>query len=162
MELVIVMLIASLVLAMAAGLVRDAFKNEELQNAGRKLALFAKTARRQAMQENREYEIILRADSILLQPAQLEDAVAGAQPPEDSDASTGKTLEYRFPEGVKFRVKLWGADEWDDLKEQRIWTFPPTGLCAPHRFRFEKGEAWLEETFNPLTANKQDESFYLP
>ena len=164
LELIIVLFIGALVMAMMAGFARNALLNEDVREAGRKLALFAKTARKQAMHENREYEVVLLSDSILLRPAQADDN-AVTKPDADPAEETGpkEPLEYHFAEGIKFKVKFWGTSDWiEAAQDELIWTFPATGLCAPHSFRFEKGEAWMEETFNPLTANRQDESYYLP
>ena len=144
---------------MAVRLTRDAFANEDITGAARELALFAKTARNAAISEHRPYEIVCDETAFSLQ-AVPGTGVAASAP---SGAAPLSSMERRLPTRITMQIFPWGGDRWTKAKGF-VWTFSPGGLCAPHRFRFarQEGAAWFEESFNALTADRQDEAFYLP
>jgi len=160
LEMVIVMFIIMVLAGLAIGVTREVFGQEELRATSRKLALFAKTARQDALRENVAYILTLTPDRFILQPAE-EFVEAQTESESDSEKPVVKPIEFMLPEKVKLKVKIWGSKDWEKLKEV-TWTFTPTGLCAPHSFRLERDTAWMEMSFNPLTANLQDEAWYLP
>lgn len=71
------------------------------------------------------------------------------------------TQEYEIPEKVSFTVRGWQEKDWYP-PEDRTWIFPPTGLCEPLEIRVQKGEAYIENTYDPLTGSIKSERFYLP
>jgi prepilin-type N-terminal cleavage/methylation domain-containing protein len=148
LELIIAMFIVTLLLGVTLTVTREIFGNEELRRTEQQLALFAKTARRHALRENRRYEMIFDEQRVELRPA--------AEYAEDDTP-----LFFEIPLTVSVQVKRRGNDEWETPR-QWVWSFMPDGLCAPNRVRLQRGAAWVEETFNPLTANRQDETWYLP
>jgi type II secretory pathway pseudopilin PulG len=161
LEIIIAMFIVMLLLGLAIALTREVFGNEELRKTGQQIALYAKTARRYAIRENRSYEVILDGNLLVLRPA--ENTVASM---EDFGAIESETVVdepqvYNIPPAVRIWIKPWGTDDWETPKEF-VWTFMANGLCAPNRIKLQRGAAWMEATFNPLTANRQDEEWYLP
>ena len=149
LEIIITMFIVTLLLGLAIAATREVFNNDELRKTEQQIALYAKTARRYAIQENRSYEIILDERFLELRPA------------EKITEFDESLLRFEIPKTVKLSVKRWGADDWESPREL-VWTFMPNGLCAPNRIKLQRGEAWMEVTFNPLTANRQDETWHLP
>jgi competence protein ComGC len=161
LKIIIVMFIVMLLLGLTIALTREVFGNEELRKTGHQIALYAKTARRYALRENRSYELILDGNLLVLRPAEN-----AAPPMEDfgtaeTETAVDEPQVYSIPPTVKIWIKPWGVDDWETPKEF-VWTFMPNGLCAPNRIKLQRDEAWMEATFNPLTANRQDEEWYLP
>lgn len=69
--------------------------------------------------------------------------------------------EYLIPSNIVFTVRGWQEKEWY-APENRTWVFPPTGLCEPLEIRMQKGEAYIEHAYDPLTASVKSERYYLP
>jgi len=174
LEIVIVLFIIMLILGMTVGIMRNAFAHEDLKTATRRFSLLAKKARALALRDNRLYEIHVEGNRLTLAAAGSKSAVAVSLQSESGNATaptpgTSNTTdtdedlvtEELLPAGVKVLVRPWGEKDWV-LASDFVWIFSPAGLCAPHRFRFAQDEAWIEEGYNPLTANLQDEKFYLP
>lgn len=154
LEMVIVLFIIMVLAGLAIGLSRDVFGQEELRGTAREISLLAKTARLKALDENISYKISITPNQLSLQP--LEELNS-----EESVEGSGKVIQYKIPEKVILKMKQWGDQEWQKIEEV-TWIFKPTGLCAPNSFRLERDGAWVEMSFNPLTANKQDEAWYFP
>jgi Tfp pilus assembly protein FimT len=70
-------------------------------------------------------------------------------------------MEYAIPEGVVLTIRGWLDKEWSN-PEDRDWVFPPTGLCEPLGIRIEKGAAYIENIFDPVTAAVKEENYYFP
>lgn len=157
LEMIIALFILMLVLGMAVMATRNVFADEDLRQASRKLQVFAKTARKQACLEGRPWEIVFKPGLWLLKPA----AGSGTGEPSDLSPADPEPVEYRIPATLRWKIKIWGSKAWETPKETS-WIFTSTGLCAPNRFRLERGDSWMELSFNSLTANAQDEEFYLP
>lgn len=154
LEMVIVLFIIMVLAGLAIGLSRDVFGQEELRGTAREISLLAKTARLKAIEENVSYKISITPNLLSLQPLQELDS---DQPEESAE----KVIEYKIPEKVILKMKQWGDQDWQKI-EEITWIFKPSGLCAPNSFRLERDDAWMEMSFNPLTANKQDEAWVLP
>lgn len=149
LELTIGLFIVLLVLSAAFKWIGTGLADEDLRTAARQLAILAKTARSQSLGEGRGYEIVLDEYRFILRPALT------------LEKTQAPTREISLPKSIRFLVFSWDGKRW--LRPQNsIWTFSPTGLCSPLRVRFERNPAWVEEEFNPLTANRQSESFFLP
>lgn len=157
LEMIIALFILMLVLGMAVVATRNVFADEDIRQANRKLQTFAKTARRQACLEGRPWEIVFKPGLWSLKPV----APSVATEHSDLSAAEPKTVEYQVPTTMRWKIKVWGSKTWETPKEAS-WIFTPSGLCAPNRFRLERGTSWMELSFNALTANVQDEEFYLP
>lgn len=148
-EILISLFIVALVFGAALGLVRSGLADDGLRAGSRQLAAYAKTARSRAVSENRTYEIVLDEHGFLLRARG------------DFGKPAPPLLKLALPDSISLLVRPWGSDRWAHPKGL-IWTFMPTGLCSPERVRFEQDSAWIEEEFNPLTANRQDERFFFP
>lgn len=147
--LFIVMLIAGIAIPLAGGLGSEAILREPA-DALKKLAI---TARRAAVTERRSYEIILDNDRFVLRMAPPGDA-------EDTELRDSQILqEYQLPRAVKYAVKRWDQRDFGRRTDAR-WTFLPTGISEPVTVRFDRGEDWLQFSFNPLTALAEDETYY--
>ena len=57
-----------------------------------------------------------------------------------------------LPFGAEKRIKPDG----------QTWIFQPTGLCEPLTVRLEQDDAWIEATFDPLTAEISEENYNIP
>jgi len=69
---------------------------------------------------------------------------------------------YQLPLGVQFDVRRFGENEWRTPAENESWSFPPTGLCEPLSVRFSKEKAFIELSFDSLTARIQKENSFFP
>lgn len=162
LEMVIALFIVSILFGMAIMAARSFFADEELRGSARQMALLAKTARQEAMRENRLYEIIILSDRWILQPGEEVGANNTSSKPESQKPGEEvEPIEYLVPSSIQMKIRLWGSNEWEKPREL-VWSFPATGLCAPNSVRLERGKSWMQMTFNPLTANRQDEEWYLP
>jgi prepilin-type N-terminal cleavage/methylation domain-containing protein len=162
LEMVIALFIVSLLFGMAIMATRQFFGDEELRSASQKLALLAKTARQAALRENRPYEIMVEADRLTLHPVQNESEKGEAGSEFDPlSEQKHQAEELVLPSSVKLKIKVWGSEDWVKPKRS-AWRFTASGLCAPDSFRLERGESWIQMTFNPLTANRQEQEWYLP
>jgi len=65
---------------------------------------------------------------------------------------------YDLPKSVTYSVKRWDQTKFASKTDAR-WRFLPTGLCEPITVHFNRDEDFLEFSFNPLTAQTEDESF---
>jgi prepilin-type N-terminal cleavage/methylation domain-containing protein len=159
LEMVVALFIISILLGMTITATRDLLKDEELKGVSRQFAFMAKTARQEAVLENRPYEISMETNRWVLRPVAKENSSDFKQ--EQERATAVPNLVYVFPKNIRLRVRLWGAEKWE--KERKaVWHFSSTGLCAPHTLRVENGGAWIQTTFNPLTANPQEEEWNFP
>jgi hypothetical protein len=62
---------------------------------------------------------------------------------------------------MRYVLEPFGADKAVRPDGQR-WIFQPTGLCEPVTVRIEEDDAWMQVTFDALTAGIADESYYIP
>lgn len=69
--------------------------------------------------------------------------------------------EYSLPGSVTFTVRGWQEKDWY-APQDRTWIFPPTGLCEPLEVRIQKGDAYIENSYDPLTASVKSERFLIP
>ena len=114
----------------------------------RELQTFARTARRNAMMENRPYVVLLLNDSYLLRPA------------DDSKDSGRKPITYELPAGVTFAIKRLGDRDFLKQTDAR-WLFSPNGLCEPMKFIFHRKGDWVRFRVDPLTATIENEGSYI-
>jgi prepilin-type N-terminal cleavage/methylation domain-containing protein len=161
LEMVIALFIVSLLFGLAIMATRNFFGDEELRSAAREVALLAKNARQDALRENRPYEILVQKDRLVLRPAEQESSLPPEPGPKNEQTAEREPVEYILPDRVKMKVKVWGSQDWKKT-EETVWHFSASGLCAPNSFHLERGTSWMQMTFNPLTANKQHEEWYLP
>lgn len=163
LEMVIAMFIVSILMGLVILGTRSLLEDEQLRAASRKLVLMAKTARQYALLENRPYEIVMQADRWTLRPVRDESSGEEASAVSELGFQEDEVepVEYVLPEKIKMKIRLWGSTDWEKPLEL-VWHFSAVGLCAPNSFRLEKEDSWMQVTFNPLTANAQEEEWYLP
>lgn len=121
---------------------------EKLQRPIRELQTFARTARRDAMLEDRAYEVLLLNDSYILRPVQK-----GAD-------GTDTRMRYELPADITFEIKRLSDHDFAKHEEAR-WIFSSNGLCEPLTFLFQRGSDWIRFHVDPLTATFQTEESYI-
>jgi type II secretory pathway pseudopilin PulG len=151
-EICLALFIVLLVLAAAIPATSGLLAEQNLRGEVRELVLFAKTARRQAIQEQRPYQITFSPAGFILEP--LAPPVTEKAAPEA--AAPFEPLVSTLPSGTVLTLQRWGDKDWIKPKEER-WIFQGTGLTEPLSFRFQRGESWIEIDLNPLTASIDEE-----
>lgn len=154
-EILVVLFLASLIFAAVLPTAGNLLIQEQVRGAARKVSLFAKTARTQALAEQQPYHIIFEKNTFMVSP------IAPPKKTEKEEAKPGFTESYRLPKDVLCQIRSWEEEKWSKA-ENLDWVFQPTGLCEPLRIRLSKDNAWFEMEFNPLTANTQNEAFFFP
>jgi len=119
-------------------------EEEKLQGPIRELQTFARTARRDAIMENRPYVVLLLNNSYHLRPL------------DDSQDPGRKEINYDLPAGVTFAIKRLGDREFLKQADAR-WFFAQNGLCEPMKFLFKRQSDWVRCRVDPLTATLQKE-----
>jgi hypothetical protein len=144
LEVCVVLFIIAVMFSVAMPTASHLLEEEKLQEPIRQLQTFARTARRDAIMEDRNYEVLLLNDSYLLRPA-------------DGSKDTGrKPMTYNLPAGVTFSIKRLGDREFRP-QEDASWFFSSTGLCEPMKFLFQRKGDWVRFRVDPLTATIQKE-----
>jgi hypothetical protein len=121
---------------------------EKLQRPIRELQAFARTARRDAMLEDRAYEVLLLNDAYILRPVQKDAGGADAR------------MRYEVPADITFAIKRLTDHDFAKQTDAR-WLFSPNGLCEPLTFLFQRGGDWIRFRVDPLTATFQTEESYI-
>jgi len=141
MVVAIIVLIIGATVPITSGFTRE----QRLRDVVRDLLVYAKTARTEAMTTGRAAEVIFAKDGFALRRA-------GEDEPSES---------RRLPRGMRYVIEPFGTEKAVRPDGQR-WIFQPTGLCEPVTVRVEADDAWMQVTFDPLTAGIADESYYIP
>jgi type II secretory pathway pseudopilin PulG len=175
LELCVVLLIIALLAGAAMPAMEAGFTEQALRGDAHELSMMVKTAMIKSGEQQRTYLISLDGKELLLEPAPAalanEDAasVAGTTPSATSsahdDAATGPA-----PEDVTMTQTLGNALKFPDAQKKNTWetlpsvhwTFEPSGLCPLPRVRLERGNAYIEMSFNALTGDVEDEASYIP
>ena len=121
---------------------------EKLQKPIRELQAFARTARRDAMLEDRPYEVLLFNDGYILRPVQKDAGGADAR------------MKYELPADITFAIKRL-TDHGFARRADARWVFSPNGLCEPLTFLFQRGSDWIRFRVDPLTATFETEESYI-
>jgi Tfp pilus assembly protein FimT len=148
LEVCVVLFIIAVMFSVAVPTASHLLDEEKLQGPIRELQTFARTARRDAMMENRTYEVLLLNDSYLLRPV------------DNTKDSGHKPLTYGLPSDVTFAIKRLGDREFLK-KTDASWYFSPNGLCEPIKFLFQRKGDWVRFHVNPLTGTMQKEESYI-
>jgi hypothetical protein len=117
---------------------------EKLHRPIRELQSFARIARRNAMLENRPYEVLLLNDSYLILPV------------DEKNGSAKPTQIYELPSDVTFEIKRLGDRDFLKQTDAR-WYFSSNGLCEPMDFLFQRNGDWVKFQVDPLTATFQNQ-----
>ena len=108
------------------------------------------------MTQQKTVEILLENDRYILRDAVLKDPSDRSHIASESDAT--QISSYSLPKNVTYAVKRWDETKFG-TKTEANWRFLPTGLCEPITVHFNRDEDFIEFSFNPLTAQTEDESF---
>src|SRR5215469_983937 len=148
LEVCVVLFIIAVLFVVAVPPAAHLFDEEKLQAPIRELQAFARTARRNAMMEDRSYEVLLLNDSYVLRPV-------------DNDKETEKKpVTYGLPSDVTFAIKRLGDREFRKEADAR-WIFSANGLCEPITFLFQRGSDWIRCRADPLTATIENEESFI-
>ncbi len=144
LEVCVVLFILAVLFVVSVPPAAHLMDEEKLRKPIRELQSFARTARRDAMMENRTYEVLLLNGSYILRPV---DEKKNANEIEQT---------YRLADGVTFAIKRPG--ERGFLKQtDGTWLFAPDGICEPMNFVFQRKSDWVRFQVDPLTATIQNE-----
>jgi prepilin-type N-terminal cleavage/methylation domain-containing protein len=149
LEVCVVLFIVAVIFVVAAPPAAHLLDEEKLQKPVRELQRFAKTARRDAMLEDRAYEVLLLNDSYILRPVSKDPGGAGNTP-----------MSYELPADITFAIKRLSDRDFARHADAR-WIFSPNGLCEPLTFLFQRGSDWIRFRVDPLTATVQTEESYI-
>ena len=145
LEIALVVAIIVLIIGAAVPLTSGFTREQRLREVVRELLVYAKTARSDAMTTGRAAEVVFaKRDFSLLRPGESE---------------PGAT--FKIPRGLRYVLQPFGTEKALSPDGQR-WIFQPTGICEPISVRVEEGEAWMQITFDALTAGIAEESYYIP
>jgi type II secretion system protein H len=151
LEVCIVLFIVAVLFAVSVPPAAHLFDEEKLRKPIRELQTFARTARRNAMMENRPYEVLLLNGSYILRPVEQK---------KDAKKSDQNEQTYNLPRDVTFAIKRLG--ERGFLKQtDGTWLFGPDGICEPMNFVFQRKGDWVRFQVDPLTATIQNEESFI-
>ncbi|MBE2179542.1 MAG: prepilin-type N-terminal cleavage/methylation domain-containing protein [Chthoniobacterales bacterium] len=145
LEIALVVAIIGMIVGVAVPMTSGFMREQRLRDVVRELLVLAKTARADAMTTGRMSEVVFAKKEF------------GLRRPGDEEPSEIVGL----PQGMAYVLIPFGSEKAVRPDGQR-WVFRPTGLCEPLRVRVEEGEAWMEVSFDPLTASLDDESYHIP
>ena len=160
-ELMVGLGIAMLLLGAGMGAGKFWQANQALHKPMDAIKTMAKLANHRAIAEQRDWEIVLRADSLELRPKKAaSDADQKFLDTADEKLKRADGVQsVGLGEGVLLAVKRFGEDEWQKPRPD-YWVFQHSGICEPIRIRVEVGERSIEAVFDPLTAGVQFEEEY--
>ena len=165
LEIVIVLLIASVVIGGAVGLMVYSSDERALRNASGEIELLAKRARTTAVLHQTPYALEFREGVVRLLPLaeagriEKRTALGNKIGGETVDTGAGERWEYPFEPGIEAFVRRWNSSEWLATRGENtvhVWRFDPTGLCEPLGVRLTVNESWIEDTYHPLSASIRD------
>jgi type II secretory pathway pseudopilin PulG len=148
LEVCVVLFIVAVLFVVAVPPAAHLLDEEKLQKPIRELQVFARTARRNAMLEDRAYAVLLLNDSYVLRPV---------------SKGTGETddqMKYELPRDITFAIKRVSDRDFARNTDAR-WIFSPNGLCEPLTFLFQRGNDWIRFRANPLTATLLTEESFI-
>src|ERR1700726_4318173 len=148
LEVCVVLFIIAVMFSVAVPTASHLLDEEKLQGPIRELQTFARTARRNAIMEDRTYEVLLLNDSYLWRPV------------DGSKDSGRKPVTYALPAGVTFAIKR--LSDRDFLKQaDASWLFSSNGLCEPMKFLFQREGNSVRFQVDPLTATIHKEPSFI-
>jgi hypothetical protein len=148
LEVCVVLFIIAVIFIVSVPPAAHLFDEERLRKPIRELQSFAKTARLQAMQDGRAYELLLLNDGYQLRPVN-----------EDKDRKY-EPRNYQLPSDVSYKIKRVADKEFKRQSDAR-WIFSPNGLCEPLTFLFLRKDDWVRFRVDPLTATIQNQESFI-
>jgi Tfp pilus assembly protein FimT len=155
-EICLAMFIVALVIGIGLPFASGLGRQGQLRDPAGELKKMALTARRRAVTEQKTVEILLENDRYILRDAVFDEEKRSAKIAPETD--TKEVASYKLPSRVTYAVKRWDETKFSAKTDLR-WRFLPTGLCEPITVHFTHEQDFLEFSFNPLTAQTEEESF---
>jgi type II secretion system protein H len=163
LELCVVLFIMALLAGAAMPAMNSAFTEQALRSDSHELSVMVKTAMIKSREQGRSYVIRLDGKNLALEPA------AGAVSSAPSEVGKDDADDDVPPEVISQTHTLGNVIKFPDVEKKNAWeslpsvtwTFDPAGLCPLPRVRLERGDAYIELSFNALTGDVEDESVYL-
>jgi type II secretory pathway pseudopilin PulG len=149
LEVCVVLFIIAVMFSVAVPTASHLLDEEKLQGPIRELQTFARTARRNAMMENRPYEVLLLNASYVLRPVD-----------DSKDSGHHRPITYDLPADVTFAIKRLGDRDFLKQTDAR-WFFASNGLCEPMKFLFQRKSDWVRLRVDPLTGTIQNEESFI-
>lgn len=161
LEIVIVLLIASLMVGGAVGMMIYSSDERALRDASGEIEMLAKRARTTAILQQTPYALEFREGIVRMMPL----AQAGRSEKKTlggrrsaiepaADDGGGNRWELTLDNGMQVLIRRWNSDALlPTLKDAvHVWRFDPNGLCEPLSVRLVLDKNWSEDTYHPLTA----------
>jgi len=174
LEMIIVLVLIAILAGLAMPAVQSAFREQGIRKDTHQLALMVKTAMIQSAEQHRTYVIDLSPTEISLHPAgeAAADPDASATTDDTPTASDDDSADNPVIKDVVVTTALdpenklqmpdpQKADTWIAMPPTS-WVFESGELCPATPVRISRGEAYVGLTFDPLTGNVDNESYYLP
>lgn len=144
-EIALVLAIMVMIIGAAIPLSSGFMREQRLRDPVRELLILAKTARTEAMTTGRATAVVFEKGGFGLQRPGAEELAES----------------YRLPPGMSYTLMPFGSEK-AARPDGQTWIFQPTGMCEPVTFRLVEDDAWMEVTFDPLTANISQEAYNIP
>ena len=162
-----VLVIASMMMAGALGLMVYSSDERALRSASGEIEMMAKRARMTAVLKQTPYALEFRLGVVRLMPlaeaGQVEKRTVGGRRigGEPVTPVGGEHRQYTLPAGVDTHVRRWNSTEWlfTGRDSIHVWRFDPTGLCEPLSVKLTLNKSWAEDTYHPLTASIRESQF---
>jgi len=145
LEIALVVAIIVLLIGAAVPFTSGFAREQRFREVVRELNVYAKTARTDALTTGRPAEVVFARDGFMLR--------------RPGDGAKSRT--FKLPGDMRYFIIPFGTSRGLRPDGQR-WVFQSSGLCEPLTVRLEEGEAWMEVTFDALTAGLADESYHIP
>lgn len=161
LEIVIVLVIASLVMAGAVGYMMFSSDEQALRKATGEIELLAKRARTTAILQQTPYALEFREGVVRMMPLAragrsekrtLGGHRIGGEPVDEGGG--GESWELTLENGMQVAVRRWNSEAWlPTVKDTiHVWRFDPNGLCEPISTRLSLDKSWMSAAFHPLTG----------
>jgi prepilin-type N-terminal cleavage/methylation domain-containing protein len=172
LEMCIVLFIIALLCGVTMPAITSAFTEQKMRNDAHQLALMVKTAMIRSSEQHRAYVIDVTASTMSLHPGGTKDDddsddSSSSSAPSDEDGSSATVLENVTASGKLDPPNKFLAPDPHKLNgwvpmPTTSWVFQPGELCVAPRVRLERGDAYLEMSFNALTGDVENEAEYNP
>jgi prepilin-type N-terminal cleavage/methylation domain-containing protein len=165
LEIVIVLVIASVVIGGAVGMMVYSSDERALRNASGEIELLAKRARATAVLLQTPYALEFREGVVRLMPlaeaGRIERRTVSGRRVGGEEVPTGRAERWDYPleDGISAYVRRWNSSEWLAARGENsvhVWRFDPSGLCEPLGVRLTLNDSWVEDSYHPLTARIHD------
>ena len=185
-----VLLIMALMAGMTLPAIHSAFTEQALRRDSHQLALMVKTAMIQTAEQHRPYVMELDHQTMALHPlgttaaqddtfdintpASTNTAPTTTDSAADASATASQnTTNSATPIDVNVTTNLdpgnklmmpdpKKANAWIEMPDASEWVFHPGELCPAMLVRVQRGDAYIEYTFNALTGNVEQERNSIP